>query len=428
MTQYLDTSRPFPYCPGCGHPLVLRALDEALRAAALPPEHVAVVTDIGCVGLADPYFPALHTVHTLHGRSVAIASGIRRAGGAKPIVLIGDGGAGIGLLHLVHAAQTDADVTVIVHNNLVYGMTGGQHSVLTPCGLKTTTTPEGCPIPPLDLGAVLVGAGAGFFARTVAPGKELAPMLGEAIRHPGFACLEVYVLCPTFATSKGGVTGKDLAELPATEGFKLGVLRSQARTASAPAKVGSRATAADEEEPPIVPDPSLGRLDRTVQVVAAGRAGERVQSAAMLAASAACAAGLHAAVRTDNPVTQGTGFSLAELTISPDPILYTGQRTPDLVLATAAEGGREVEGRGLLMKDAARRVVFDAEVPSPDGAVVEHKDLRKRFGPKNATLAGIVAEVSAAGWWDPRAWDAAVGRLPESRRAETKALLDRATQ
>ncbi len=427
MTQYLDTTKPFPYCPGCGHPLVLRALDEALRAAALPPDQVAIVTDIGCVGLADPLFPALHTVHTLHGRSVAIASGIRRAGTAKPIVLIGDGGAGIGLLHLVHAAQTDADVAVIVHNNLVYGMTGGQHSVLTPCGLKTTTTPEGCPIPPLDLGAVLIGAGAGFFARTVAPGKELVPLLADALRHPGFACLEVYVLCPTFATSKGGVTGKDLQDLPATEGFRLGVLRSEPRRAVALASVGSRATSSDEEEPPIVPDPSLGHLDRLVQVVAAGRAGERVQSAAMLAASAAAAAGLHVAVRTDNPVTQGTGFSLAELTISPDPILYAGPTVPDIVLATAVEGARELEGRGLLRAGAARRLVFDSEVPSPDGVAVERRDLRKRFGPKNATLAAVIAEASAAGWWDARAWDAAVGRLPESRRAETQALLVKAT-
>lgn len=177
-----------------------------------------------------------------------------------------------------------------------------------------------------------------------------------------------------------------------------------------------------------MPDPSLGRLDRTVQVVAAGRAGERVQSAAMLAASAACAAGLHVAVRTDNPVTQGTGFSLAELTISPDPILFTGQTVPDLVLATAAEGARELEGRGLLRAGAARRVVFDSEVRSPEGAAVERMDLRKRFGPKNATLACMAAEVSAAGWWDARAWDVAIERLPESRRAETRSLLQNATR
>lgn len=223
------------------------------------------------------------------------------------------------------------------------------------------------------------------------------------------------------------MTGKDLAALPAAEGFRLGVLRSEPRR-TAPACTVSRPAATEEEEPPIVADPSLGRLGRAVQLVIAGRAGERVQSAALLAASAACAAGLSATVRTDNPVTQGTGFSLAEVKLSPEAVLYTGPTTPDLVLVTATEGVREVEGRGLLHADAARRVVIDLEVPSPDGTAAERIDLRKRFGPKNAALAGLALEASRAEWWDPRAWEAAVSRLPASRRAETQALLDRASR
>jgi len=123
------------------------------RSARRAADRVVIVTDIGCVGLGGSDFPGLHTVHTLHGRSVAGRRGAEdgqprwRAHALKVIVLIGDGGTGIGLLHLVHAAQTNVDVTVIVHNNLVYGMTGGQHSVMTLPGMKTTTTPDGCPIP-----------------------------------------------------------------------------------------------------------------------------------------------------------------------------------------------------------------------------------------------------------------------------------------
>ena len=149
MTEFLDTTAGLPYCAGCGHPHVLQAMDQALAEVALPAHRYALVTDIGCVGLADAYFPTLHTVHALHGRASAIASGIQlgsRANGEdplKPVVLVGDGGSTIGLLHLVHAAQLDVDVTVIVHNNLIYGMTGGQHSGFTPEGLKTTTTPAG---------------------------------------------------------------------------------------------------------------------------------------------------------------------------------------------------------------------------------------------------------------------------------------------
>lgn len=435
MSLHLDETRPLPYCPGCGHPHVLRALDDALARLAVPAGRVVIVTDIGCVGLADPYFPGLHTVHTLHGRSVAVAAGIRMgsretdAGPLKVIVLIGDGGAGIGLLHLVHAAQTNVDITVIVHNNLVYGMTGGQHSVLTLPGMKTTTTPDGCPIPPLDLQPILAGAGGGFFARTVAPGDDVTVILGEAIAHHGFACVEVMELCPTFATMKGGVTGATLRRLPGERGLSMGITRNpDPRPAflSGPRPVASVTGPALSASDGVVPEPSWGRLDRTAQIVLAGRAGERVQSAALLAASAACAAGLSALVRTDNPVTQGTGFSFAELTVSPQPIDSVALPNPDLLIALSPEGLREVAARGLLRPPgAARRILLDAELPPADGGpIVERQTLRKRFGAKGAALGALVCEIDRAGWWDRRAWQAAIARLPAARRTEAARLLD----
>lgn len=232
---------------------MLRALDGALTDLALGPEQATIVTDIGCVGMADSLFPTTHTVHSLHGRSVAIASGLqlgRRvvadAGPLKPVVLIGDGGATIGLLHLVHAAQLNVDVTVLVHNNLIYGMTGGQHSGLTPLGLRTTTTPQGSPVPPMDVLAILGGAGAGFLARVVAPGEELQPTIAAAITHPGFACVEVLELCPSFATKRGGVTGKSLKQLPAERVWPPGSsARRSARRRSrwSPPSSGSTSTA-----------------------------------------------------------------------------------------------------------------------------------------------------------------------------------------
>ena len=119
---YLAPDAQLPYCRGCGHALVVRHLSHALAQLQLPPRSVALTTDIGCVGLADSLFPYLHTVHTTHGRSTAFATGMALAeaispAGLKPVVMIGDGGAMIGLLHLVHAAQLNVDVTVLVHNN-----------------------------------------------------------------------------------------------------------------------------------------------------------------------------------------------------------------------------------------------------------------------------------------------------------------------
>ncbi len=430
MTAYLDAARPPAWCPGCGHPHVLRALDEALAATGLPARRFVLVTDIGCVGLADPYFPSLHTVHALHGRATAVAAGMQwgepgpRAQALKPVVLVGDGGATIGLLHLVHAAQTDADVTVVVHNNLVYGMTGGQHSGLTPEGFVTTTTPEGNPVPPLDLGRVLDGAGCGFFARTRAPGPDLVGLLAEAIARPGFACVEALELCPTFAARVGGLTGRSLDDLPARLGLPTGVvIRRDARTRRPAPSLADRDPLADA----ISPTPAWRRLDRTARVVVAGRAGERVQAAARLAATAAAAAGLSVAGRTDNPVTQGRGFSLAEVVLAPGPIAYAGTSSPediDLACATAPEGLEELASRGLLRPPALpRRVVLDSRLAVPPGTEPVRRDLRERYGAKSAALGVLAEEIHRAGWWAPEAWAPALATLPAGPREEAAATL-----
>jgi hypothetical protein len=439
MSAYLDASRPAPYCPGCGHPHVLRALDEALGQAAIPRERLAIVTDIGCVGLADPFFPDLHTVHTLHGRSVAVAVGLalgdrgEARGPLVPIVLIGDGGAGIGLLHLVHAAQLNAEVKVLVHNNLIYGMTGGQHSLLTPPGMKTATTPGGCPVPPLDLGGVIAAAGGGFYARVVAPGGEVAATILAAIRHPGFAVVEIMELCPTFASSVGGITGKDLKGIPASRGLSLGIVRQDAsrpplREALGLGRRPSR-PAAPLAEIGLEPEPAWRHLDRIARVVIAGRAGERVQSAALLAAQAAMAAGLHATVRTDNPVTQGTGFSLAEIAFAPEPIGYIGPASPDLIIVLSPEGQREIAARGLWGATAgAGSTVVDASIGPPEGGGAQQRDLRGRYGAKGAAIGALVEEIEARGWWDRRGWEAAIRLQPRDRRAELEAVLARAVE
>src|SRR3990172_12817785 len=125
IQAYLNDQVKFPFCKGCGHNNVLRRLNESLVALQLGVNDVALVTDIGCIGLADNLFKDIHTVHTTHGRSTAFATGIALAdsvlenGKLKTIVLIGDGGAMIGLQHLVHAAMLNVDVTVIIFNNFI---------------------------------------------------------------------------------------------------------------------------------------------------------------------------------------------------------------------------------------------------------------------------------------------------------------------
>ncbi len=111
-----------------------------------------MVTDIGCIGIIDRQFKA-HTVHGLHGRSTALATGISMGLTTRKEDhrFIGDGGATIGLQHILEAAHRNVNMTVLVHNNMLYGMTGGQPSGLTPCGFKTSTMPDGRPDGGMDI-------------------------------------------------------------------------------------------------------------------------------------------------------------------------------------------------------------------------------------------------------------------------------------
>src|SRR5512134_1359967 len=127
MLYSYRNEREYPFCPGCGHGLVLNHLNAALVKLDLDPRQVALVTDIGCQGLADQYF-VTNAFHGLHGRSIAYASGIKLADpNLKVIVVMGDGGAGIGGAHLLSAARRNIGLTVLVLDNFNFGMTGGEH-------------------------------------------------------------------------------------------------------------------------------------------------------------------------------------------------------------------------------------------------------------------------------------------------------------
>jgi 2-oxoglutarate ferredoxin oxidoreductase subunit beta len=411
---------PGPYCKGCGHPLVLRALDQAL--SGLEPADVAVVTDIGCVGLADSQLATPHTIHTTHGRSTAFATGIALAdsilggGRLKTIVLIGDGGSMIGLNHLVNGALLNPDVTVIVHDNFLFGMTGGQNSAFTPVGFVTSTTRAGSFVPPLDLARVLLAARAPFVARTVTGDRALPELLERAVAHPGFAVVEVLELCTAYATRWNALTGAQLRELAVEAGYELGVLRDEPRPTFA-SGYRERVGGSEEKRPP-APRPArfAHRLDSPVRLVLAGTAGERVQSAATALAGAALLCGLHATLKNDNPVTQGTGFSVSEVILAPEPIVYTGIERPDVVLVVSDDGVRELASTGTLDRiDAGTVVLADAEVSLPSLAAEPRRlPLRETAGPKGAALAAVEAWLEQDGRLPLEALHAAV----EARRAE----------
>ena len=199
--QYIR-ERFFPHlwCPGCGHGIVLNALLRAVDALGLSKNEIVMVSGIGCSSRITGYVD-FHTLHTLHGRALAFATGVKLS---KPelnvIVPMGDGDAlAIGGNHFIHAARRNMGMTAIVMNNRVYGMTGGQYSPLSPRGSKATTAPYTNIDQQFDLVSVAMAAGATFVARTTTYHvRQLEDLLRKAIIHEGFSVVEVLSQCPTY--------------------------------------------------------------------------------------------------------------------------------------------------------------------------------------------------------------------------------------
>jgi pyruvate/2-oxoacid:ferredoxin oxidoreductase beta subunit len=220
---------PYPFCPGCSHGKVLDQLNDALVRLQLDPRRVVMVSDIGCVGLSDKYF-ATHAFHGLHGRSITYATGIKLANPElKPIVLVGDGGFGIGGHHFLNAARRNIGVTVVVFNNLNFGMTGGQYSVTTPTGAVTSTTPQGHVEQPLDISGTVALNGAGFVARTTIFDDNLTDLMAEAIAYDGFSLVEIWELCVAYYAAKNDLRRKTVEKTMKQLGYESGVFKREER-------------------------------------------------------------------------------------------------------------------------------------------------------------------------------------------------------
>ena len=177
MTYMEPSQLPLHFCPGCAHDIITRKIDEALDRIKPDPKKTVIVTDIGCAGLTDKYF-ITNAFHGLHGRSMTYGCGIKLANPELTvIVLIGDGGCGIGGHHLINAARRNIGITVIVYDNFNFGMTGGQHSITTPVGGITATTRAGNYEYPVDICQTIAVNHAGWVGRTSAYDPDITDLL-----------------------------------------------------------------------------------------------------------------------------------------------------------------------------------------------------------------------------------------------------------
>ncbi len=330
MTQNKNTyltDKKFPFCPGCGHGISINALNKALQELNYGPNDVIVVSDIGCSGLIDPLF-ATHTIHGLHGRSPAlglgVAMGVAQKQNKKVIAFIGDGGATIGLQHILEAARRNIDMTLIVLNNLLYGMTGGQISGLSTQKYKEIIDFEK-DVPPFDLIQLTHASGARFAVRVNAPNK-IKETLKKAIQTEGFSIVEAASLCPSYGMKRMN----DLLEVVEHEEI---MEHDRPATKIVDKKVHSLLT-----ETPVIQPAFQSNLKNRKGIIIAGSAGGGAQSVARFLALAGMHAGLETTMKGEYPITVGTGFSVAEVIFDHKPINYTGLETPDYFIIVTEDG------------------------------------------------------------------------------------------
>jgi pyruvate/2-oxoacid:ferredoxin oxidoreductase beta subunit/Pyruvate/2-oxoacid:ferredoxin oxidoreductase gamma subunit len=360
--QSLRNERLYPFCPGCGHGPILDQLDKALGILGLNPSDVVLVSDIGCSGLSDQFFTT-HGFHGLHGRSITYATGIKLARPElRVVVIMGDGGTGIGGAHLLNAARRNIGITVLVFNNFNFGMTGGQHSVTTPVGATTSTTVGGNLERPLDICGTVATNGAGYVYRGTSFDADLPERIAEAIDHPGFALADIWELCTAYYVPRNRLNRSSLYALLEELNFGTGVI---ARHDGAEYATAYREQAAQVEGGDVLPRVGLetrfsSSLDRPFRITLAGSAGAKVRSAAKLAGQAAILSGLWAAQRDDYPITVQSGHSVSELILSPEPIDYTGIRHPDALLILSDDGLAKSRGYLARMSETDRVFVLPA--------------------------------------------------------------------
>jgi len=250
--KYLRHDKKFPHiwCPGCGNGIVLGSLIRAIDRLGLDNNKVALVSGIGCSGRMTTYAD-FNTLHTPHGRALTYATGLKLAREELTVIVImGDGDAtAIGGNHYIHAARRNVDMTAVIVNNQVYGMTGGQYSPTTPYGAKTTTSPYGMVEHAFDISALAVAADASYVARcTVYHAALLDQLIEAAVRKRGFSSVEVLSNCHT----QFGRRNKMASPVKMLEWFKENAVRMHATSKMKPEELEGKfiiGVLADSERP-----------------------------------------------------------------------------------------------------------------------------------------------------------------------------------
>jgi 2-oxoglutarate ferredoxin oxidoreductase subunit beta len=239
LHKYLrDGSLPHFFCPGCGAAQVMNFFLVALDDLNMDLQKMVCIGGVGCTARI-PVYLKVDALHGIHGRTLPWATGIKLTNPElKVVIFAGDGdAAAIGGNHLIQAARRNLDVTMIVVNNLTYGMTGGQVAPTTHKNLYSLTTPYGNPEPNFDLIKLIIAAGGTFASRwTTAAPRQSINAIKKALNHKGFSLVEIVAQCPTYFGRKALKTGEPVQGLNWIK--ENSYLTQKAETMSAEEKIG----------------------------------------------------------------------------------------------------------------------------------------------------------------------------------------------
>ncbi|MCK4523574.1 2-oxoacid:acceptor oxidoreductase family protein [candidate division WOR-3 bacterium] len=392
MNNKMLNTYKLPYCKGCGHHLIARNTETAFEKLGIDPLNTILVTDIGCQGMLDRYSNT-HTVHGLHGRSAALGAGIS-FGLSDPkkkiIIFIGDGGSTIGLQHILEAARLNLDMTVIIHNNMLYGMTGGQSSGFTPCSFNTTTIKNENQIPNYDICKLARSLNVNYVRRIIARG-DFSEELKEAIGSVGFSLVEVVELCPSYGLKLN--PGMKMDKLLEESGQEEGVWRHE-KESKTEYKYKYNNPSLFEQTKQIEQE-FEHNLKKPFSIIMAGSAGEGVQIAATFFANASIASGLSVNQKGRYPVTVGVGFSTAEIIVSPEEECKYDLGELDVIIITSKDG---LENNRKYIKEMKNGILFidkSLELPETSAQIISH-DFR-HIGAKSAAIYSLFFAIKHIG-------------------------------
>ena len=356
INDYLRTTDfPTIWCPGCGHGIILQAALRAIAEMEIDKNDVIAVSGIGC-SARTPAYADFNSIQTTHGRALAFATGIKLQRPEKHVILfLGDGDCtAIGGNHLIHAARRNIDLTVIIMNNMIYGMTGGQVSPTSPTEIFSSTTPFGNIEPPLKICDLAIAAGATYVAKsTVFHVNDLKTVIAQGIAHKGFSVIECLDVCPTgygrknnFLVTKAMYDwlrdssvsiekAKSLDEAALKDKNVIGVLKEvdaleYVENMLAMIETAKKRTAKEYHLLKVTPKKDGSSVDLKIRL--SGSGGQGLILAGIMIGEAAIMAGKNAVhSQSYGPEARG-GASRSEIIVSDNEIDFPEVTTPDVLL------------------------------------------------------------------------------------------------